>query len=62
MGFHSFGSALFVPIGAFVCWLFKGFKGGYFDQDTDENEQKNKWIGMLSLCVVVIAVEIARNL
>lgn len=53
--------ALFVPIGAFVCWLFKGFKGAYLDQDTDKNEQRNLWIGILAFVIVVATIGIIKK-
>ena len=61
MGNKNFVRALFIPLGALVCWLFKGFKGGYFDQDTDENEGRNITVGIITMIIVVIAVGIFKN-
>ena len=54
--------AFFIPIGALICWLFKGFKGGYFDQDTDENESTNFWVGILTIIVIVFIVGVIKNI
>ena len=59
---NQIAKALFIPFGAFVCWLFKGLKGGYLDQDTEENEQRNFWIGILAFGVVLSTIGIIKNI
>ncbi|MES2139448.1 MAG: hypothetical protein V4511_07045 [Bacteroidota bacterium] len=59
---NQIANALFCPIGAFVCWLFKGLKGDFGDQFNDKKEERNKWIGILTLAIVVSIVGIIKNI
>lgn len=50
------------PIGAFVCWLFKGFKGSFDDQFNDKYEGRNKGVGLLTLGIVISIVGLIKNI
>jgi len=59
---NQIANALFCPLGAFVCWMFKGFKGNFDNQTEDKYEERNKWIGIFTLVFVVSVVGVLRNI
>jgi len=44
------------PIGAFVYWAFKGFKGDWNSIMNRENAQKNVFAGMLTIGLLALII------
>jgi hypothetical protein len=59
---NQIANALFCPIGALISWVFKGFKGSFDEQLNEKNEDRNKWIGILTVSISVIVIGLLKNL
>ena len=44
------------PIGALICWMFKGFKGNIKNEFNDENKFRNSIVGVFVFSGVVILI------
>jgi hypothetical protein len=53
---YSIIKLIYSPIGAFVCWLFLGCKNHFMDQLTEENSDRNTFVGMFSFAIILIVV------
>ena len=45
------------PIGAFMCWLFLGCKKHFMDELTEENSDRNTFVGMFSFTIFILLVK-----
>lgn len=53
---------IFSPIGAFVCWMFKGFKGKFEREFNEDNSIRNFFVGIFAIGIIVSVFGFLENI
>ena len=52
--YNIVGRYFFKPIGAIICWMFKGFRGNIEDEFESENKLRNIIVGVFVITATAI--------